>query len=75
MKSFKSKQSIINWLNQRKVIKYSFLGFVFFYKIINGKLNVYLRSDKRWIACNHDCLDDFFSDTTHWYKTKQSEIY
>lgn len=74
MSKFKSKKSIVNWLNQRKVIMYSNFGFTYFYKMIKGRLYVYNRPDKRWEMCIYDDIEGFFSNTNNWYKSKQSEM-
>jgi hypothetical protein len=75
MSRFKSSKSIINWLNQRKMIMFSRYGFTFFYKMIKGRLHCYDRTCSEWKPCDYYNIHEFFLTMDNWYKTKHSEVH
>lgn len=74
MSRFKSSKSIVNWLDQRKVVMFNDGWFTFFYKMIKGRLHVYNRFYRRWVFCHYLDINSFFLDMNNWYKSKHSEI-
>lgn len=74
MSEFRSVKSIINWLNQRKLIKYEDRMFTFYYKLIEGRLYTYSAFYKEWKSCQYYDLCEFLHDKDNWYKSKHSEM-
>jgi hypothetical protein len=77
MSSFKSKKTIISWLRQRKYIKFSYLGFTWFYKMNSkGEVLFFKRSDRTWAKTTfNEHNNDWFIDVNKWFKTKKSEVF
>jgi len=60
---FRSGKSINSWLDQRKVIMYSVLGFHYLYKRTKSGLYTYKPSTNTWVQCANDFFKEIPDDS------------